>query len=171
MAYLNSAYGSISSEFNAPGISRVALIEKAKVASAVGGLDITALTLETGALFQEIYFMDDSATYTQELVSSTGAKYVNQTLNFRVESDELSKAHEVILGRHYVALIRKNNGKWTLLGQTNGLKTTAATANTTGDDDANLSFTLSGKNLGFGANVLLSDSDVEALINTVSTPA
>lgn len=173
MAYLNSTFGAITSaEFNIAGINRLALIEKAKLATITGGgsagADITAITTDTvGDKFQEIFFAEDSATYNQDLVKNTSSRYINQTLNFRVNGDENAKAHSVILGPYYVALVKKNDGKWMLFGQTNGLSCTAATKNGV-DEDANYNFTLTAKNLGFAANIAMTESELEALINSVT---
>ncbi|WP_299988726.1 hypothetical protein [uncultured Pontibacter sp.] len=169
MSYLNSTFGGVSADaFGIPGINRLALIEKSKITGYTGGDNVTAIAVTTGAKFQEIFFTEDSANYTQELTSSASAKYITQTLNFRVESDEIAKAHSVILGRQYVALVKKSNGKWVVLGQTNGLRCTAATANST-EDDATLSFTLTAKNLGYGSNVTMTDTALDALINVTAT--
>ncbi|WP_153042709.1 hypothetical protein [Rufibacter ruber] len=146
---------------------RVALIEKAKITSVTGGgnagTDVTAITLETGALFHEIVFVKKSASYTNEL----NAKHIAQTLTFKVENENNVKAHSVILGMEYVALVQKPNGKWIMLGQTNGLKCSAFTDNSA-DEDGAQNFTLSGENLG---NAPVVTADVTALINTTDAPA
>lgn len=168
MSYLNTTFGNdVAAEFSIAGINRLAVMEKALLESVTGNSDMTVIsgmTLEASAKFQEILFAEESANYTQELVKSTSSRYITQTLNFRVESDELTKAHAIILGRKYVALIKTNSGKWKIFGLSNGLNTSAATLNGT-DEDSNMSFTMTSKNLGYAATVSMSDSALDALIN------
>ena len=165
MGYLNNTLGSGAEPgYQIPGINRVALIEKSKVTAITGTTTVTALTLEATSLFQEIFLEEGSGSFTQELTNSNSAKYITQTLTFKVGSDDLESTNDVILGRRYMALVEDKSGKWYLAGITSGIRTSAWTGANT-EEDALQTFTMTARNLGPAA--LVTVTDIEALINDV----
>jgi hypothetical protein len=166
MSYLNAAMGtSNTKKFAFGGISQVALIEKALLQLAYDSEgNITGLLpAESTAKFQNIVFVKSSAGYEQVLTQPNATTlFIQQTLRFGVQSDDKVKAHQIILGMEYAALVKRNDGVWVLIGDNGeGITATEFTHNAS-EDDASMNFTLSGRNLGTAPIVTLS---VDSLIN------
>ncbi|WP_148041287.1 hypothetical protein [Rufibacter immobilis] len=154
--------------FTIGGINQVALLEKSKLTGitydATNKLDITGLTVASGATFQDIVFVKGSATLEQEQVKTATSHYITQKLKFSVLTEDNATSQAVLLGREYVALVRKNSGKWVLVGKDNGLACSVYTNNSTADD-ASRTYEMTADNLGDASNVTMTDAAILALIN------
>ncbi|MFD2717906.1 hypothetical protein ACFST9_04220 [Hymenobacter monticola] len=176
--YLNTPFDVTGAGFGFGGVSRVALIPFNKVATMIGTLDsfgnlieVTAITLTATDKFQEIAFVEGSASYTDELQVSNTKKFMKQTLNMIIDAigeSSIEKAHQILLTRKHMALVLRATGEWRLIGCTNGLKPTASNANSgaKAEDDSALSFTLEGNNKGFAP--LVDETIVAALIDEIA---
>lgn len=176
--YLNTPFDVAVAEFGFGGVSRIALIPFTKVANVTGTLDafgniteVTAITPTATDKFQEIAFVENSASYTDELQVSNTKKFMKQTLNMVIDAvgaGAIEKAHQILLTRKHMALVLRATGEWRLIGCTNGLKPTASNANSgaKAEDDSALSFTLEGFNKGFAP--IVEETIVAALIDQLA---
>lgn len=169
MSYISKPLGNISDmKFSIGGINTVALIEKSKLTGvtydATDALVISGLTLSDTDKFQNIVFVKGSATLVEEMVKTTTAHYIQQKITFSVLTEDNATSQSVLLGREYVALVRKNSGVWVLVGRDNGLSATVYTNNSTADD-ASRTYELQADNLGDSSVIDMDDAAMFALIN------
>jgi hypothetical protein len=175
--FLNTPFGGAgTAKFSIGGITELYLLPHSKLGALTATQDafgndteITAIALATGATFQEIDFVEFSASYTDSYKLNNTQKYMEQVLNFTVNAagaDAIEQAHQILLNRRHVALARRKNGKLYLIGASFGLVPTEGKADSGAkqEDDAAMSFTLSGANLGFAPEVTLDATALAALV-------
>lgn len=168
MGLITKILGSISDRtYNSPGVNRIALVDRRKV-TLTGLNTVTAIALETGTEFQEIFLEKDSGEFRQAFTKSGSARYISQTLVFKVISDDLDTIDDIILSKELVALIRFNDGRWVIAGTTSGLSTEGSGnyEDVNIAEDAAKTFTLFAKNNGNAPIVDMTESAINALINS-----
>ena len=176
--FLNSAFGGTSqAKFEMGGIAELYLLPLTKIASTTDVLDafnavtaVSDITLAGTDKFQEIGFVEGSASYTDAYKPSNTKRYMELALNFTVDAsgeDAVTQAHQILLTRHHVALVKRKNNKWYLLGKDYGMTPSESSANSGAkrEDDSALTFTMTGGNLGFAAEVTMTDSAIAAIVN------
>lgn len=176
--FLNDTFGGGDSErFKIGEITNLYLVPRSKVISMTqvksdfGSVNsVTDITLAPDAKFQEIGFDETTGTYTDVYKEANGSKYMEQAVNFSVSTGGIGanlKAEQILMGK-YMALVVDGDGSLKLLGVTKGLKaaTDGATANAS-DAGSAMTFTLTGKNLGFAADLVMDALDLDALLNKI----
>ena len=103
-----------------------------------GGTAVDTITMVSGATFYKIDPAKNSATWTDELVvADSGAKYRTHTVSFNVIGSYTPKWADIVdalaLGK-YVAVIKRSDGVYVMLGRTAGLEATVATIGGSSDD-------------------------------------
>lgn len=179
--FLNSAFGGVSqAKFEMGGIAELFLLPLKKIAATVDVLDgfgatasVTGITLVDPLVkFQEIGFVEGTASYTDAFKPSNTKRYMELSLNFTVDAsgaDAIAQAHQIQLTRDHVALVKRKNGKWYLLGKDFGLAASEGNANSGAkrEDDSAMTFTLIGGNLGHAAEVIMTELEITAITNRV----
>ena len=108
------------------------------------GQAVDTITMASGKTFFDLdacYKIDpakNSATWTDELVvTDSGAKYRTHTLNFNVIGSYSSEWADVVdalaLGK-YIAVVKRSDGVYVMLGRTAGLEASVATVGGSSDD-------------------------------------
>lgn len=102
------------------------------------GTAVDTITMVSKKRFYKIDPAKNSATWTDELqVADSGAKYRTHTLNFNVIGSYTPEWADIIdalaLGK-YVAVIKRSDGVFVMLGRTAGLEATVATVGGSSDD-------------------------------------
>lgn len=89
---------------------------------------ISQITLSAGEKAYKIAFIDNTASYTDDLaVNGNGGKYRTHTLNFTLDNETyqiLNEGDNLSLGR-FTAVIVDKTGKGVVLGRMNGLNATS----------------------------------------------
>ena len=178
--FLNSAFGGASqAKFEMGGIAELYLLPLKKIANTVSVLDafgattlVTDINLDPLIKFQEIGFVEGTASYTDAFKPSNTKRYMELSLNFTVDASgdaAIAQAHQIQLTHDHVALVKRKNGKWYLLGKDFGMKASEANANSGAkrEDDSAMTFTLVGGNLGHAAEVIMPAIDLAAILNRV----
>lgn len=103
-----------------------------------GGTSVDTITMVSGATFYKIDPAKNSATWTDELVvADSGAKYRTHTLNFNVIGSYTPTWADIVdalaLGK-YIAVVKRSDGVYVMLGRTAGLEATVATIGGSSDD-------------------------------------
>lgn len=103
-----------------------------------GGTSVDTITMVSGKRFYKIDPAKNSATWTDELqVADSGAKYRTHTLNFNIIGSYNPAWADIIdalaLGK-YIAVIKRSDGVFVMLGRTAGLEATVATVGGSSDD-------------------------------------
>lgn len=172
--------GSANAKFEMGGIANLFLIPHAKVISYTSVLDsfgspksLTDINLAGTSKFVEIGFVEGSASYTDQYKPSNTKRYMEHGLNFTVDesgADAVEKSHEIYLTRKHIALVKRKNNKWYLLGMSDGMMDTDGSANSGAkrEDDSAHTFTLLGGNLGHAPEVNMISVDLEALLTRLS---
>ena len=166
--------GNHSSSFRFGGLNRIALIEYSKV-TVTGTIapnkaltDITAITLADPLVdkFQEMHFLEDSAIMSQQLTKDPANLYYNQTVDFKLDTEDIATVHELVTARKLIALCETNKGTWLLVGLSKGLTATSETTDNYTADDTGDRIVLVAKNRGKASNILMTESEIEALIQS-----
>lgn len=102
---------------------------------------ITAITLAEGMKAYKIDFIDNTASFTDDLAEGgNGGKYRTHTLNFSIgkyDYDLLNQGDALSLGR-FTAVVVDKSGRAVVLGRLNGLSATSFNyASGAADADAN----------------------------------
>lgn len=102
------------------------------------GTAVSTITMVSGKRFYKIDPAKNSATWTDELqVADSGAKYRTHTLNFNIIGSYTPEWADIIdalaLGK-YIAVIKRSDGVFVMLGRTAGLEATVATVGGSSDD-------------------------------------
>lgn len=102
------------------------------------GTAVASISMASGTTFYKIDPAKNSATWTDELVvADSGAKYRTHTLNFNVIGSYTPEWADIVdalsLGK-YVAVIKRSDGVYVMLGRTAGLEATVATIGGSSDD-------------------------------------
>lgn len=176
--FLNTPFGGASTvKFEMGGISALYLLPHSKLITTTDVLDafgsvisISAMSVEALSKFQEIGFVEGSASYTDAYKPSNTKRYMELSLNFTVDASgagAIDQAHQILLTRKHVALIKRKNNKWYLLGQSAGLVPADASANSGAkrEDDSAMTFTLAGGNTGFAAEVTMDATALNAILS------
>lgn len=179
--FLSAPFGGASTaKFEMGGISELYLLPHNKLLSTTNVLDafgsvveVSALALASGSTFQEIGFVEGSASYNDGYKPSATKRYMELALNFTVDAsgnEAVEQAHQILLTRRHVALVKRKNNKWYLLGQSDGLVAGESSANSGAkrEDDSAMSFTLTGGNLGFAAEVMLTPAELSAVVTRLA---
>jgi len=174
MALLNPLGGE-SRVFKANSVGRIAIIERSKV-SFTGTMnadnsitDITAITLANIAdKFQEVFYVEDSATFTQTSVKDTSKHFIDQVLEFKVDVISPKLFNELQNGR-YIALVQFPDENWYLVGTHKlGLSSKGDNTYNAAADDSTPKLSLKGICLGVAPNITMTEDAVEALINAAT---
>lgn len=182
--FLNSTFGTYTGEkYSTGGVERVFLIPKNKVIAVAATLDgtgtkniVTGFTLASGATFQEIVCVEDSAQLLEPF--KTGErKFITQTLNFTVAAtgaDAIEAANKITLSRSHMAIVQKrdtssfapNGGAYYVAGLDFGLKPSDVSVNSGAkpEDGAPITFSLIGPNLGFAAELQVTPTDLATYV-------
>ncbi|WP_216689014.1 hypothetical protein [Hymenobacter siberiensis] len=180
--FLNSAFGGVSqAKFEMGGIAELYLLPLKKIANTVNVVDAFGATTSVTDInlvdplvkFQEIGFVEGSASYTDAFKPSNTKRYMELSLNFTVDASgdaAIAQAHQIQLTHDHVALVKRKNGKWYLLGKDFGLKVSDGNANSGAkrEDDSAMTFTLVGGNLGHAAEVIMPAIELAAILNRVA---
>lgn len=180
--YLDSPFGGADTrKFTVGGLDELYLINKEHIASFSGTtdafgaiVDVTSIQLVSGKTFQEIEFKEQSASYSDEYKYSVGGnKNMAQAVNFSIDAagvEAIEKSHQIQLARRLVALVKRKNGEYKVLGLSLGLNCTDTKADSGAkyDDVATLEFTLSGVNLGHAPQLTLDATALAALVTRVA---
>lgn len=102
------------------------------------GQAVATITMASGKKFYKIDPAKNSATWTDELVvTDSGSKYRTHTLNFNVIGSYSAEWADVVdalaLGK-YVAVVKRSDGVYVMLGRTAGLEASVATVGGSSDD-------------------------------------
>lgn len=102
------------------------------------GQAVNSITMANGKSFYKIDPAKNSATWTDELVvADSGAKYRTHTLNFNVIGSYTPEWADIVdalaLGK-YIAVVKRSDGVYVMLGRTAGLEATVATIGGSSDD-------------------------------------
>ncbi|KUG07421.1 hypothetical protein ASU33_13795 [Solirubrum puertoriconensis] len=134
---------------------------------------VSGMSVEATTKFVQIGFVEGTASY--EDVFTTGAnKFMTQTLKFSVNEGGQTAgevANQIILTPKHAALVkRKSDGKYYLLGLTDGLAATESTQNSGAakEDAATASFTLTGSNHGHAVEVIMDNTALSALLTRIA---
>lgn len=171
--FLNAPFGSQTGEkYSTGGVAQVFLIPKTKVLAAASTLDgtgtknvVTGFTLASGATFQEIVCVEDTAHLDQAFKLGTSRKFVTQTLGFTVAESgagAVEKTNQIVLPKSHVAIVKVRDGLTYVAGLDFGLKASEVNNNSgaKGEDDAALTFVLTGNNLGYAAELQVAPADL-----------
>lgn len=139
------------------------------------GVPITAITLVGEAKAYSIAFIENTASWTDDLaVNGNGGKYRTHTLNFTISDYDyqvLNQGDAISLGK-YTAVVVDKKGNCVVLGRTNGLSATSFNyASGAADADANgWTVVMAGTEIELGPK--LEDETVikEIVDTTVVTP-
>jgi hypothetical protein len=136
---------------------------------------ITAITLADSAKAYKIDFVENTASFSDELaVNGNGGKYRTHTANFTLgeyDYNVLNQGDALSLGK-FTAVVADKSGRVVVLGRTNGLSATAFNyASGAADADANgWTVTMAGTEMEIG-RLLESESVIKAIVDsTVVTP-
>lgn len=110
----------------------------ATTVSTTAGTEVSAITMASGKTFYKIDPAKNSATWTDELVvADSGAKYRTHTLNFNFigtyDAEMVDTLDALSLGK-YIAVVKRSDGTYVMLGRVAGLEATVATAGGSSDD-------------------------------------
>lgn len=179
--FLNQPMGGAgTSKFGTGGLVHVFLLPHSKLGTITGTKDafgnyltITGIAPTTGATFQEIDFVEFSAGYTDTFKRNNTQLYMEVALKFAVNASggaAVEQAHQIYLTRRHVALALRKDGKLVLLGQSFGLIPTEGKADSGAkqEDDAGMEFTVSGANLGYAPEVILTDVELAAIVTRLA---
>lgn len=102
------------------------------------GQTVATITMASGKKFYKIDPAKNSATWTDELVvTDSGSKYRTHTLNFNIIGSYSAEWADVVdalaLGK-YIAVVKRSDGVYVMLGRTAGLEATVATVGGSSDD-------------------------------------
>lgn len=136
---------------------------------------ITAITLADSAKAYKVDFVENTASFSDELaVNGNGGKYRTHTANFTLSEYDyniLNQGDALSLGK-FTAVVVDKSGRVVVLGRTNGLSTTAFNyASGAAEADANgWTVTMAGTEMEIG-RLLESESVIKAIVDsTVVTP-
>lgn len=136
---------------------------------------ITAITLADGAKAYKIDFVENTASFSDELaVNGNGGKYRTHTANFTLSEYDyniLNQGDALSLGK-FTAVVVDKSGRVVVLGRTNGLSATAFNyASGAAEADANgWTVTMAGTEMEIG-RLLESESVIKAIVDsTLVTP-
>lgn len=136
---------------------------------------ITAITLADSAKAYKVDFVENTASFSDELaVNGNGGKYRTHTANFTLSEYDyniLNQGDALSLGR-FTAVVVDKSGRVVVLGRTNGLSATAFNyASGAAEADANgWTVTMAGTEMEIG-RLLESESVIKAIVDsTVVTP-
>ncbi len=136
---------------------------------------ITAITLAGSAKAYKIDFVDNTASFSDELaVNGNGGKYRTHTANFTLSEYDyniLNQGDALSLGK-FTAVVVDKSSRVVVLGRTNGLSATAFNyASGSAEADANgWTVTMAGTEMEIG-RLLESESVIKAIVDaTVVTP-
>ena len=165
--FLTQNLKDLACQFTVAGVSRILLVEWQDVTNITKtGDQITGITLAADQYFYEV-LADFNAGFTQEYAVSGSNRYFNQTCQFTIPYYDLTTKAEMenlFKGSKAMALVKKKDGKWILLGEYSGLRASAGTAGSgvAEGDEAGISITMSGANTGMAC--IVDPTIVEALI-------
>lgn len=133
-----------------------------------GTVQVTGLTVASGANFSHIEPSKNSVTYTDELVvEDSGAKYRTHTVTFGLSGnynkDLVCSVDALSLGRFFV-VVKTASGQYLVLGRSTGLEASEQAING-GSDNNGITVTLSANVAESAAP--LSDEDVTYLLQHV----
>ncbi|MBF9237446.1 hypothetical protein I2I05_08550 [Hymenobacter sp. BT683] len=131
---------------------------------------ISGMSLTTDHKFVEIGFVEGQASYTDAYTPSNTKRFMELTLNATVDTsgkEAIDRVHNLLLQRKVVALVQRKNGKWYVLGQSDGLVPAPGNANSGAarGDDSGITLSFTGGNRGFAAEVTMTDIEIEAVID------
>ncbi|GAB6007487.1 hypothetical protein FACS1894179_04840 [Bacteroidia bacterium] len=136
---------------------------------------ITAITLADGAKAYKVDFVENTASFSDELaVNGNGGKYRTHTVNFTLSEYDyniLNQGDALSLGRFTVVVVDKS-GRIVVLGRINGLSATAFNyASGAAEADANgWTVTMAGTEMEIG-RLLESESVIKSIVDsTVVAP-
>lgn len=136
---------------------------------------ITAIALENSAKAYKIDFVENTASFSDELaVNGNGGKYRTHTANFTLSEYDyniLNQGDALSLGK-FTAVVVDKSGRVVVLGRTNGLSATAFNyASGAAEADANgWTVTMAGTEMEIG-RLLESESVIKSIVDsTVVTP-
>lgn len=136
---------------------------------------ITAITLADGAKAYKVDFVENTASFSDELaVNGNGGKYRTHTVNFTLSEYDyniLNQGDALSLGRFTVVVVDKS-GRMVVLGRINGLSATAFNyASGAAEADANgWTVTMAGTEMEIG-RLLESESVIKSIVDsTVVAP-
>lgn len=136
---------------------------------------ITAITLADSAKAYKVDFVENTASFSDELaVNGNGGKYRTHTANFTLSEYDyniLNQGDALSLGK-FTAVVVDKSGRVVVLGRTNGLSATAFNyASGAAEADANgWTVTMAGTEMEIG-RLLESESVIKAIVDsTVVTP-
>lgn len=139
------------------------------------GVPITAITLADDAKAYSIAFIENTASWTDEIaVNGNGGKYRTHTLNFTISDYDyqvLNQGDALSLGR-FTAVVVDKKGNTVVLGRNNGLTATSFNyASGAADADANgWTVVLAGTEMEIGPK-LEDENVIKSIVDTtVVTP-
>lgn len=132
------------------------------------GVQVTGITLASGAKFSHIEVAKNSVTYTDDLVvEDTGAKYRTHTVTFGIsgayDKDMVCPVDALALGRFF-AVVKTAGGQYLVLGRTAGLEASEQSIAGGGDNNG-ITVTLSA-NVAEAATPL-NDAAVETMLSNL----
>lgn len=169
--FLTEPFGDEVCDFNVAGVSELYLIGHEKVSGYTMDADkesVTGLTLQGGSKFNKVTYVKDTTGLEDVFTVGGSNRFMTQTLKFSVGSygpGSTRKAHQILLGKH-VALVKRKNGMWQIVGLLNGLEATEGTSNTgvAATDEAGRTFTIVTQNLGYAP--FIAESLIKPLLST-----
>lgn len=122
-------------------ISRIYLANYDQVSAVTLASDaqqVDGITMASGGKFFQIDPAKNSATWTDELVvTDNGGKYRTHTINFNVlgtYNSVMADALDALSLGKYIAVIKRSDETYVMLGRVSGVEATTATAGGSSDD-------------------------------------
>ena len=153
--------------FNVPGIEKdkIYVGNKSEITAFTSTVDgeIDGLTFDTYKGLYALTVNKDTASFTEELqVGANSGYYYNETVTFRTidESTAVRNAIEDMVGTSLVFVLKDKNGKWTVLGETDGVELSEQTKTSgaaPGDDTGDV-LTFAGVNRGKAKKFFATDA-------------
>jgi hypothetical protein len=131
--------GVVTPKFEAGGVSELYLVAYNKITSAPStkddfgsDIEITDVNMVSGVTFQQVKIVRDATSVSDGFKLNGSKKFSNVSIAFSVDASGsafVEQVHQLILGGPYVALYKRKNGRYYILGLSDGLEATEVNGN------------------------------------------
>lgn len=115
-------------EYNTAGLSNIYIANQSEISAITYDVNgqVTGITMDPGKVFFEYEFGEDTAFFTQPFTNTNGNIAYTQSLEFRIpnEDQEIINTLSQLDFAKMTIIVKKRNGKFFILGETNPLKRT-----------------------------------------------
>lgn len=152
--------GTVTPKFEAGGVSELYLVPYNKVVGHSGTTDsfgsdisVSTVTMTSGTTFQQIKIVRDATSVSDGYKKNGSKKFSTVSIAFSVDASGaafVEQVHQVILTERHIALYKRKNGRYYVMGLSDGLEATEVNGNSGAkpEDESAYTFVLSGINLG-----------------------